>query len=37
MLTCDRKDDNFTQIRAKCQLNAMRNLGNVDFRSFKDS
>ena len=36
-LTCDRKDDNFTQITAKCQLNAMCKLGNVDFRSFTDS
>ena len=28
---------NFTQITAKCQLNAMRKLGNVDLRSFTDS
>ena len=37
MLMCDRKVDNFTQITAKCQLNTMRKLGNVDFRSFTDS
>ena len=37
MLSCDHKDDNFTQITAKCQLDAVRKLGNVDFRSFTDS